>query len=538
MIKIDEIVLSQDAPLSTRVAWAHPVEGDKIELLVYNNGEWCKTSSEEVDLSDYQLKVDEALQTDDKTIVGAINEIFNTPSGVGRIDETSDGTGEKFNVSSGTVASGAFSLAENEGAKATGKGSHSEGYKCLASGEYSHAEGYFCEASGNESHAEGQGTIASGIYSHAEGWQTRATNSNEHAGGAYNQSNTGETPESKTRMSVGIGESDGNRKNALEVMANGDVYVYGVGDYHGNNATSDESKPIQEIIGSGPDPQDQVGKVDPNSDGTGEIFNDYTSNHAEGNCSHAEGSSTTANNSYEHACGFMNVSHSEENHKTRFSIGIGDKTTVPERTNAVEVMQNGDVYIYDVNGYDGINVGAGQSLQYFLKNKVGVGKRYNDNGGEIFNSSSNIASGNYSHAEGNNSQATGVQSHAENISTASGSNSHAENAGTAEGSYSHAEGYRTIASNMAEHAEGEYNISHKSGLLKGVTLHSVGIGDSSSRKNAHEIMKNGDHYIYGIGGYDGTEIKSNTNGIKTLQDVITDLQNRIAALEQNSQNGN
>ena len=75
MIKIDEIVLSQDAPLSTRVAWAHPVEGDKIELLVYNNGEWCRTSSEEMDLSDYQLKVDEALQTDDKTIVGAINEV-------------------------------------------------------------------------------------------------------------------------------------------------------------------------------------------------------------------------------------------------------------------------------------------------------------------------------------------------------------------------------------------------------------------------------------------------------------------------------
>lgn len=59
MIKIDEIVLSQDAPLSTRVVWAHPVEGDKIELLVYNNGEWCKTSSEEMDLSDYQLKIDE-----------------------------------------------------------------------------------------------------------------------------------------------------------------------------------------------------------------------------------------------------------------------------------------------------------------------------------------------------------------------------------------------------------------------------------------------------------------------------------------------
>jgi hypothetical protein len=37
-----------------------------------------------------------------------------------------------------------------------------------------------------------------------------------------------------------------------------------------------------------------------------------------------------------------------------------------------------------------------------------------------------------------------------------------------------------------------------------MTIHSVGIGTSEDdRKNAHEIMKNGDHYIYGIGGYDG-----------------------------------
>lgn len=48
---------------------------------------------------------------------------------------------------------------------------------------------------------------------------------------------------------------------------------------------------------------------------------------------------------------------------------------------------------------------------------------------------------------------------------------------------------------------------------------SIGIGESDgSRKNTHEIHKDGKHYIYGIGGYDGTN--SQTAGVKTLQEVI------------------
>ena len=47
-----------------------------------------------------------------------------------------------------------------------------------------------------------------------------------------------------------------------------------------------------------------VGKVDPNSDGTGEIFNDYIHNVATGDYSHAEGYGTTARGNFTHAEGY------------------------------------------------------------------------------------------------------------------------------------------------------------------------------------------------------------------------------------------
>ena len=46
---------------------------------------------------------------------------------------------------------------------------------------------------------------------------------------------------------------------------------------------------------------------------------------------------------------------------TLFSIGIGVNN--PTRKNAVEVMQSGDVYIKEINGYNGTNPSTEKSLQ-------------------------------------------------------------------------------------------------------------------------------------------------------------------------------
>jgi hypothetical protein len=73
----------------------------------------------------------------------------------------------------------------------------------------------------------------------------------------------------------------------------------------------------------------------------------------------------------------------------------------------------------------------------------------------------NIASGEYSHAEGSITKAIGDYSHAEGDNTqAKGNYSHAEGQETmtlASGQYSHAEGYNTIASANYQHVQGQWN---------------------------------------------------------------------------------
>ena len=124
---------------------------------------------------------------------------------------------------------------------ACGQGSHTEGHYNIAFGMYSHAEGdntigegiashtegYNTHAKGNGSHAEGNGSYAEGDYSHAEGYGTVTKNAYEHACGQYNASIQSSYKSQATHFSIGIGTSS-QRKNALEVKQNGDIYIDGV----------------------------------------------------------------------------------------------------------------------------------------------------------------------------------------------------------------------------------------------------------------------------------------------------------------------
>ena len=65
--------------------------------------------------------------------------------------------------------------------------------------------------------------------------------------------------------------------------------------------------------------------------------------------SHTEGQSTLATNQFEHAEGKFNKS----NNGTLHSVGIG--ANAQHRTNAFEIMQNGDAYLKGVGNYDGTN---------------------------------------------------------------------------------------------------------------------------------------------------------------------------------------
>lgn len=92
-------------------------------------------------------------------------------------------------------------------------------------------------------------------------------------------------------------------------------------------------------------------------------------NIANGNFAHAEGRNTQTFNEAEHASGKYNKSteSSDKSKATHFSIGIG---TSDIRKNAVEVKQNGDVYITGIGGFTGANSDSSKSVQEVINELV------------------------------------------------------------------------------------------------------------------------------------------------------------------------
>lgn len=116
------------------------------------------------------------------------------------------------------------------------------------------------------------------------------------------------------------------------------------------------------------------------------------------------------------------------------------------------------------------------------------------------------ASGGASHAEGSNTEASKVASHAEGYySTASGKYSHAEGwSADATGLAAHAEGYATIAAGQYQHVQGMFNIQDTSNRY----AHIVGNGTlNGSSSNAHTLDWDGNAWYQGdiyIGSTSGT----------------------------------
>ena len=231
-----------------------------------------------------------------------------------------------------------------------------------------------------------------------------------------------------------------------------------------------------------------------------------------GQFSHAEGDTTLASGVFSHAEGSNVISYGDISHAEGYgqevlgfsatitgnkltidtpnlSIGVTDTTLLSFEKNSVR-------YIFKVLSKDGDIYTIDQDMGEYSGNVC------------IY---AGISYGDYSHAEGT-STSYGSGSHSEGFLTvASGEYSHAEgNLTVASGDYSHAEGYGALTTNSFEHALGQYNKSNEQ------TLHSIGIGSSATRRNAQEVMLNGDFYVYGIGNYDGT----NPTGSQTLQTVI------------------
>ena len=172
--------------------------------------------------------------------------------------------------------------------------------------------------------------------------------------------------------------------------------------------------------------------------------------------------------------------------------------------NAITILQNNKVDNSTYNSYTSTTNTAITNLQNSKQDKLTAGRAIDltnnvvsftlpisagtGNNSIIENSTSNVASGSFSHAEGTNTKATSLASHAEGSNT------------IAKGIYSHAEGENTVANNAYEHASGRLNISRVGGQgffgETGSTIFTVGNGGAANKlHNAFEIRESGDIYV-------------------------------------------
>lgn len=130
--------------------------------------------------------------------------------------------------------------------------------------------------------------------------------------------------------------------------------------------------------------------------------------------------------------------------------------------------------------------------EWISVNMVSTIKTGSGTNSEIFNDNNNTASGDYSHAEGQNTEASGTAAHAE------GRNAQAI------GNYSHTEGYNTFAQGLGAHVEG-YSLN------SGITSYkALGEGSHIEGYNQGYVW----NYSYGahIEGYTDTQVSRRCYG--------------------------
>lgn len=265
-----------------------------------------------------------------------------------------------------------------------------------------------------------------------------------------------------------------------------------------------------------------VGKVDSNSDGTGEIFNNYENNQASGNYSHAEGSSNKVLGSASHAEGWSNINLGNNSHtegarnianggqahaEGYITVADGNQAhtegqgTETELTVNVEsVLDNTFISDADFNENDILYFKEDNII--YLVTKTTSEKTTTVNKAVVISSGQKTvykrtagAIANNSHSEGLNTKSIGNQSHSEGNNTiASGNSSHSEGTDTiSQGHNSHTEGFKTISSGEQSHSEGTSTVasgsnSHSEGTsttASGNNSHSEGLNTISSGINSH-----------------------------------------------------
>lgn len=477
-------------------------------------------------------------------------------------DTKSSGTyshGEGFH----SVADADYSHAEGHDSKASGIGSHSEGYVSVAHGNYSHAEGYNTKTEAKYSHSEGKDTYAQGEISHVEGENTLTNGKGAHAEGYETQAHADFT-HTEGWKSVTEVRDDWVKIGTVQVKSVTNNYAQSLPAFNFDvisnqsaiESAFDEARPVivkfknkelnehfnlinyildNNAIVDGDFAVSPYGTKEYgafasswNSDYIGYTFDVYRkyvsgiASHAEGfetltegSYSHAEGEKTQTKNRAEHAQGYRNKSHQNsftlgDPGNTIFSVGIGNNHNVKPIT----IPENlGNCYSGGENSYNLSNESKTylqysddsiSSFSYYiitdtLENlEIFVGSKifYKDFSDPItYPNGENIS--------------LGIVTSAARIDVPSGQDPTDDN-------------YKIYFE------LDEYTALPESPIVVYRTYTKPPVQESQEdKRNALEIMQNGDVYIKGLGNYDNGH---GLNECYTLQQVIKDLYSKITKL--------
>jgi len=352
------------------------------------------------------------------------------------IPSTSNGSTGHYSTSMGknVTASGEISTAEGDSTIASGTVSHAEGRSTQATGIQSHAEGLYTKAEGDNSHAEGRNNLAHGPASHAEGASNFANGMYSHAEGLSNVADGYHS------------HVEGSQNSAIGINSHAEGYK--------THAEGKESHAEGHM-----------------SAATGEV-------------SHAQGHGTVAQNNYMFAGGIYNVGTSDD---TIFEMGIG--TSMTDRRNAFEIYDDGRLVAPELTNAM-IDIQGDNSLitRQYLQDNNGISEleritEGGNTGWRLYGRDPN----NYS---GIGDQAVDFSYSDTNVMLING----------AAGSFSFAEGVETAASGLASHAAGaRTEATGDYQFVLGVwndnqpnTIFEVGIGtEASDTQNGLEVYKDG-----------------------------------------------
>ena len=488
-----------------------------------------------------------------------------------------------------TKAFGDSSHAEGESTEASGYAAHSEGSSTVAKGGASHAEGVLTKSEGNGAHSEGTMTQAKGHNSHAGGKGSIAggkcfrfdLNKDKtysittfylaNAEGSYNVENKKFSMKLDHNFDyAGIADTledgvltikeltaihEGNPAiptlisgSALTIDADSFLFFPGYPELgtetfgEGAMALGLEAK-AQSNASFAEGRQTLSAGQYAHAEGRRTEAIGYSSHaegldtealgqnsHTEGNqsksigyASHSEGQATEAIGRQSHAEGAESVAEGDQAHAEGLNTwakgqaahseglrgaAIGDGSHVEGRAITEPFDENGKLKTWTKDA--GLSIAEGEASHVEgLHNYTGKDARAAHAEGELTQAlgvnthaegQGTLASGNYSHAEGKDTQATAASAHAEGGNTiASGERAHAEGNGTeAKANNAHAEGLNTHAEGLNSHAEGSNteakgNNAHAEGhesIATGTSSHAEGKNTRASSEYQHVQGKN------------------------------------------------